>query len=100
MAALLDAGEVVMHPYVIGEIALGSLRNRAAILHDLRRLPRAAVADEEEVLAFIERHRLFSAGVGYVDVHLVASALLSPDTRLWTRDRRLRAAAERLGAAA
>ena len=97
MAALLEAEEIVMHPYVLGEVALGSLRNRAAILGDLRALPGAAVAGDEEVLALIERHRLFGTGIGLVDAHLLASTLLTPETRLWTRDRRLREAAERLG---
>ncbi len=99
MAALLEAEEVVMHPYVLGEIALGSLRNRAAILEDLQALPAAAVAADEEVLALIERHRLFATGIGLVDAHLLASTLLTPKTKLWTRDRRLKEAAERLAIA-
>jgi predicted nucleic acid-binding protein len=100
MAALLDAGYVVMHPYIIGEIALGNLRNRAGILDRLRLLPMTTAATDEEVLGFIERHRLFGAGVGYVDVHLLASTLLTAGARLWTRDRRLKEAAERLDIAA
>ena len=100
MAALLDAGEIVMHPHVLGEIALGSLRNRAAILRDLAAMPFVMVADEDEVLALIEQRRLFGTGIGLVDAHLLASALLTPDTKLWTSDRRLRDAAERLDIAA
>ncbi len=99
MQALLEAGEIVMHPHVLGEIALGSLRNRAAVLRDLAAMPRATMAAEDEVLDLIERHRLFGAGIGLVDAHLLASALLTPDAGLWTRDRRLREAAERLGVA-
>lgn len=97
LIALLEADEVVMHPHVIGEIALGDLRNRAAILRDLRTLPPINAARDSEVLALIERRRLHGAGIGYVDAHLLASTLLAPQTRLWTRDRRLRDAAERLG---
>ena len=99
MQALLEAGEIVMHPHVLGEIALGSLRNRAAVLRDLAAMPRVTMAAEDEVLDLIERHRLFGAGIGLVDAHLLASALLTPDAGLWTRDRRLREAAERLGVA-
>lgn len=100
MAALLEAGEIVLHPHVFGEIALGSLRNRAAILRDLAAMPFVTVAEDDEVLALIEQRRLFGIGIGLVDAHLLASALLSPETKLWTRDRRLREAAGRLGVAA
>ncbi|MEA3045116.1 MAG: hypothetical protein QOH47_2954 [Sphingomonadales bacterium] len=99
MVAALDAGEILLHPHVIGEIALGNLHERAAILRDLAALPPAVVAGDAEVLALIERHRLFGTGIGYVDAHLLASALLTPEATLWTRDRRLREAAERLGVA-
>lgn len=100
MVSLLEQGEIVMHPHVLGEIALGSLHNRIAILHDLRALPRVRMADEEEVFGFIGRQRLFGTGIGYVDAHLLAATLLTPETTLWTRDRRLKEAAERLGVAA
>jgi predicted nucleic acid-binding protein len=99
MAALLDAGEIVIHPHVIGEIALGSLRNRAEILEKLRALPRLMVAEEEEVAHLIEQRRLFGAGIGYVDAHLLSACLLTPGTRLWTRDKKLRTVAQRLGVA-
>jgi len=99
MAALLDAEQITMHPFVLGEIALGFLRNRAAILRDLADLPQATEADDAEVLALVERQSLFGTGLGWVDAHLLASALLTPETRLWTRDRRLKEAAERLGVA-
>lgn len=99
MAALLDAGEIVIHPHVIGEIALGSLRNRSEILEKLRALARLMMAEEEEVAHLIEQRRLFGAGIGYVDAHLLSACLLAPGTRLWTRDKKLRTAAERLGVA-
>jgi len=89
LAALLDENLVVVHPFVIGELACGNLRNRGALLALLGKLPRAAVATDEEALHFIESHRLMGRGIGYVDVHLLASAALLGDGRLWTRDRRL-----------
>jgi len=100
LAALLEAGEIVLHTYVIGEIAMGNLRQRARILDDLHDLPITPVAHPAELLAFIDRHALFGTGIGYVDAHLLAGTLLLPGTRLWTRDKRLHAAAERLGIAA
>jgi predicted nucleic acid-binding protein len=97
MVALLEANLILMHAHVVGEIALGNLRNRAGILDGLRALPQAEIAKEDEVLGLIERHGLFGTGIGLVDAHLLASTLLTPDARLWTRDRRLRDVAERLG---
>jgi predicted nucleic acid-binding protein len=99
LAALLDAGMVLAHPFVIGELALGELRQRVLVLDALLNLPRAAVATETEVLHFIERQRLFGRGIGYVDVHLLAAVRLTPGAALWTRDRRLHGAAEQLGLA-
>jgi predicted nucleic acid-binding protein len=93
LAELLQAGQVLMHPFVLGEIACGSLSGRASLLALLAQLPASPVAEADEVLAFIERHRLHGKGIGYVDVHLLAAALLSPGARLWTRDARLDAAA-------
>ena len=89
---------VVGHPFVVGEIACGALRDRDEILGLLTNLPAAQVADADEVLAFIERQRLMGSGVGYIDVHLVASALLSR-VLLWTEDRALARVAGRLGIA-
>jgi predicted nucleic acid-binding protein len=97
LAALLDRGVVVMHPFVIGEIACGSLTHRASLLELLRELPAASMAESEEVLGFIERHALHGKGIGYVDVHLLASVALTQGARLWTRDKRLQAAADDLG---
>jgi predicted nucleic acid-binding protein len=100
LTALLDAGEVLAHPFVIGELALGNLRGREAFMRDLRDLPRAAVVDDEEVLRFIERQGLFGRGIGYIDTHLLAAARLTAGARLWTRDESLQAVAAELGLAA
>jgi predicted nucleic acid-binding protein len=99
LAALLDSALVICHPFVIGELACGNLSDRRTVLELLQDLPAAAVADADEVLAFIERHRLHGKGIGYVDVQLLASAALTDGALLWTRDRRLRTVAEALGRA-
>ena len=96
VAALLNAGQVLTHPFVIGELALGNLRQRDRILGDLQRLPRATIATDDEVLYFIAQHALFGRGIGYVDAHLLAAARLSPGASLLTRDRRLSYLAEEL----
>jgi predicted nucleic acid-binding protein len=93
---LLNTGQVLTHLFVIGELALGNLRQRGAILNTLQVLPQAILAADQEVLHFIDQHRLFGIGIGYVDAHLLAAARLTPATTLWTRDKRLRAAASRL----
>ncbi len=100
LAALLEGGEVLVHPFVIGELALGHLRQRDLILMSLQDLPCAKIASDPEVLRFIGERRLFGLGVGYVDAHLLAAALLTAGTLLWTLDARLLAAAKRLGVAA
>lgn len=97
LAGLLERGAVLMHPFVVGEIACGSLADRQPILELLQDLPAAVVAEHGEVLPFIERHGLHGKGIGYVDVHLLASVALTDGARLWTRDKRLRLAAEELG---
>ena len=86
---------VVCHPFIIGELACGNLKNRKEILSLLEALPTATIADNKEVLYFIEQHRLMGIGLGYVDVHLLASARLSR-VRFWTRDKKLREAAVKL----
>lgn len=96
LATLLDAAEVLSHPYVLGELACGNLGNREEILDLLQALPKAFVLDEDEFLFFVERHGLMGLGIGFVDVHLLASARLSTAS-LWTKDRRLKTAAARLG---
>ncbi len=97
LAELLTASSVLMHPFVTGELACGNLRKREQILVLLKNLPHAAIATDDEVLFFIERHTLMGRGLGYVDVHLLASIALHGTARLWTRDKRLRAAADSLG---
>ncbi len=99
LIALLEAGRVLMHPLVIGELALGLLRSREAVLGALSRLPHAEVATDAEVLRFIERHRVFGRGVGYGDAHLLAAVKLTAGSRLWTEDRRLGAVAAEMGLA-
>jgi predicted nucleic acid-binding protein len=89
LARLLDAGSVLAHPFVIGELSLGNMRGRETVLMALADLPRADIATDAEVLTFIDRHALFGRGIGYVDVQLLAAARLTAGARLWTKDRRL-----------
>lgn len=100
LAALLDTQRVLTHPFVIGELALGTLQQRDIILSALQDLPQASVASDSEILHFIGDQSLFGLGIGYIDAHLLASARLTPDTTLWTRDKRLFAVAARLSLAA
>jgi predicted nucleic acid-binding protein len=97
LAALLDAGMVLVHPFVIGELALGNLRQRDIVLSTLADLPHARVATDAEVLHFIARHALFGRGIGYIDAHLLAAAQLTAGTELWTHDKRLHSVAAQLG---
>ena len=96
LADLLNTGQVLMHPFVRGELACGNLRQRSEILSLLKELPGSAVAHDEEVLFYIERHELMGRGIGYIDVHLLAAVALEAGTRLWTRDKRLRKLAREL----
>lgn len=98
LATLLQEGEVLIHPSVIGELACGTLNNRGQVLELLQGLPAATVASDAEVLLLIERDQLMGRGIGYVDVHLLASTRLS-HCRLWTQDRRLAAVAQEQGLA-
>lgn len=98
LATLLQEGEVLIHPWVIGELACGNLRNRQQVLELLQGLAAAQVASDAEVLVLIERDQLMGRGIGYVDAHLLASAKLS-QSRLWTQDRRLAAIAQERGLA-
>ncbi|MEH6580293.1 MAG: type II toxin-antitoxin system VapC family toxin [Halioglobus sp.] len=93
---LLDSGQAVMHPFVLGELACGYLDPRAEILGDLRELPCAVLASDDEVLYFIEQHQLMGAGIGYLDAHLLASSKLSEGLGLWTYDKKLARAANEL----
>lgn len=92
----LEGGQVLMHPFVLGELACGNLKNRGEVLRLLGDLPAAPTATEPEVLDFIERRALMGRGTGYIDVHMLASTVLAGDARLWTRDQRLAAAADEL----
>ena len=98
MRELLEEGRVACHSFVIGELACGSLDPRSEILSLLETLPATVVADHEEVLELFELHGLMGSGIGYIDAHLVASALLS-HMPLWTADRQLRDVSRKLGVA-
>jgi len=100
LAELLNAGQVLSHRFVIGELALGNLRNRDVVLEALQNLPEASIATDQEVLHFIARHALSGRGIGYVDVHLLVAAQLSHGASLWTRDKCLHAESIRLGLSA
>jgi predicted nucleic acid-binding protein len=95
LESLLIAPQVCAHPFIIGELALGQLRQRQLIVDSLKHLPQSPLMEEAEVLAFIDAAHLSGSGIGYIDAHLLASARLA-DHRLWTRDRKLSAAAKRL----
>lgn len=86
--ALVD-NRVAMHPHILGEISLGSLRNRQTVLSLLENLPQTPTATDREVQTLIERRRLFGRSIGYVDAHLLAAASLAPGLAIWTRDKRL-----------
>jgi predicted nucleic acid-binding protein len=96
LGAALEQSLVVTHPFVVGELACGSIANRSEVLTLLARLSMAPVAAHDEVLSFIEAHSLMGRGIGYIDAHLLASAALSGDALLWTREGRLAALAREL----
>jgi predicted nucleic acid-binding protein len=96
LAAQLDADQVKTHPFVIGELACGHLTNRAELLNLLAELPVVPVADHDEVFSFVESRRLMGRGLGWIDMHLLASATLAPTT-FWTTDKRLATVARELG---
>lgn len=100
LAGLLSSGHVLMHPHVIGELALGNFRQREMTLRDLSNLPRAVVATHAEAMHFIEHNALFGLGVGFIDIHLLASVRSTDGASIWTRDKRLNSVASRLGLAA
>jgi len=93
LAAALEQGRVLTHPFVLGELACGNLKNRSEVLQLLGELPAAPMATDPEALDFIERRALMGRGIGYVDVHLLASVALAGTAQLWTRDKRLAAVA-------
>ncbi|MBV9570928.1 MAG: type II toxin-antitoxin system VapC family toxin [Alphaproteobacteria bacterium] len=96
VSKLLDQEEVLCHPFVVGEVGMGQFRDRNLFLAQLRKLPTAEVASDDEVMFLVERNRLFGQGIGYVDAHLLASVFLTDGAKLCTRDKRLKAAATRL----
>lgn len=96
LAELLERGEVQCHPFIIGELACGNLRSRTEILTLLRDFPQTPAVEHDEALAFVDSQKLMGSGLGWIDIHLLASARLG-GTLLWSRDRRLTAAANRLG---
>lgn len=96
LVALLESGAVDVHPFVIGELACAHFKPRTMLTAMLHRLPSVAMVDHDEALAFLERHELAGRGIGWIDVHLLASARLA-DVTLWTRDRRMAAVARDIG---
>jgi predicted nucleic acid-binding protein len=96
LASALADGEVLIHPFVVGELACGNISRRAEILALLVALPSAREATHDEVIALIGRRKLMGRGIGYVDAHLLAAALLTPGATLWTHDRRLASIAAEL----
>ena len=92
---LLIEAAVMCHPFIIGELACGNLKNRNEILSLLKSLPLALTIEFDEFIFFIERNRLMEIGIGFVDVHLLASAQLT-EIPLWTADKRLKSAATKL----
>lgn len=89
LSELLRDGQVLAHPWVTGELAVGHLSRRSEILGLLHNLPQATVATDDEVLTLIDKRHLFGLGIGYVDAHLLAATTLTTAARLWTRDKRL-----------
>lgn len=96
----LSNGRIVMHPFIVAELALGSLHNRKKLLEELDSMLQVKVAQLSEVRHLIEAHSLFSKGIGLTDAHLIASSMMTPGTHLWTRDRSLGLVAKDLGIAA
>jgi len=96
---LLEAGRVLIHPFVIGELACGNMKHRGSILSLLKDLPAANVSTDDEALLYIEKRTLMGRGIGYIDVHLLAAASLTAGASLWTRDKRLYVMADFLGLA-
>lgn len=97
LVELLEAGQVLCHPFVVGELALGNLRQRDIVVSALKDLPSATVAAEDEVLRFIAGHALHGRGIGYVDAHLLASVRLTAEASILTRDKPLLRVARSLG---
>lgn len=99
LAMLLNRSQVLMHPFVLGELACGNLANRDEVLGLFKNLPWSPVARDDEVLVFVEEQTLMGKGIGYIDAHLLAAVALEGSARLWTRDKRLHAVADELSLA-
>ncbi|MEO6566368.1 MAG: type II toxin-antitoxin system VapC family toxin [Casimicrobiaceae bacterium] len=99
LTAALDEAQVLTHPFVVGELACGNLKPGSDALLLMQNLPKALVASDSEALEFIERHELMGRGIGYVDVHLLASVAITGATTLWTHDVRLASIAAAMGLA-
>jgi predicted nucleic acid-binding protein len=97
MEKYLNRGQIVMHPFIVAELSLGSLRNRQSTLGAVESLLEVKVAALSEVRHMIEAHTLYSKGIGLTDAHLIASCLITPGTQLWTRDVAMKKVAEALG---
>ncbi len=93
---LLERSQVLTHPFVVGELACGNLRNRDEVLRLLNDLPQSPVASHEETLHFIEHNKLMGQGIGYIDTHLLGSTKLADSAKIWTRDKRLQKIARKL----
>jgi predicted nucleic acid-binding protein len=98
LETLLNNGEVLCHPFIIGELACGTLKNRNEILSLLQAIPTSVQASHEEVMQFIENYGLMGKGLGYIDIHLLASALLT-NIPLWTLDKKLNEVSSKIGLA-
>jgi hypothetical protein len=96
LQALLNDGHVVCHPFIVGELACGNLKNRSEILSLLQALPMATHVGHEEVMQFIDNHALMGKGLGYIDMHLIASAILT-NVPLWTLDKKVNEVSSKLG---
>jgi hypothetical protein len=99
LETLLNGGRVLIHPFVIGELACGNLRNRQDVLKLLNGLPQAPVSSQEEVLFFVESNELMGQGIGFIDAHLLAATAMSTPSHIWTLDKRLERVAARLDVA-
>ena len=89
LVSLLNNDQVLIHPFVTGELACGNLQKRSGLLNLLQNLPQSLVATQQEVLFFIEQHHLMGRGIGFIDAHLLAATALQGSARLWTRDKHL-----------
>jgi predicted nucleic acid-binding protein len=97
LQSALNSGQIAIHPWIIAELALGSLRDRAKTLAMLDLLPQVRVARPSELRLMIEARHLYNLGIGFTDAHLIASVFLNPSTLLWTRDKQLRKVSEGFG---